>query len=216
MNMSMDTRVAKGKRAYDASSRQAKAAAQRELTLEVARARFLELGYSATTVESIAEAAGISPATIYKTYGGKAGLVRELVGRALEGEGPVPAEQRSHALRAGRDARDVIAGWGALVAEVSPRGAPLVLVLRAAAASDAEAAALYAEIDGARLERMADNARFLARGKHLRRGVSFAAARDVLWTCSSPELYELLVVRRGWTPRQLGEFVAQTMTAALL
>lgn len=81
-------------------------------------------GYTATTVGAIAEAASVSPATIYKTYGGKSGLVRTLCLRALAGDGPVPAEDRSDALRAAGDARVLIDGWGRLVTEVSPRISP--------------------------------------------------------------------------------------------
>ena len=77
------------------------------------------------------------PATIYKTYGGKPGLVRALCERALGGVGPVPAEQRSDALQAGEtDPRKVIEGWGRLTTEVAPRIAPLLLLLRDAADGD--------------------------------------------------------------------------------
>jgi len=41
-------------------------------------------------------------------------------------------------------------------------------------------------------------------------------ARDVLWTCSSPELYDLLVLRRGWSLERYGRFIADSMIAALL
>ena len=49
-----------------------------------------------------------------------------------------------------------------------------------------------------------------------RPGPALSAAIDVLWTVSSPELYELLVLHRGWTPAQFATFVADTMSAALL
>jgi AcrR family transcriptional regulator len=214
----MSARAAKrkGQRSYDSSGRQERARQQREATLEYARQLFLDLGYAATTVETIAEATGVSTATIYKTYGGKAGLVRELWARALAGAGPVPAEERSDALRTDDDPRAVIAGWGALTTEVAPRSAPLFLVLRSAAQTDREAAALLAEFEQGRLDRMADNTSYLVDGGHLRAGVTADEARDVLWTCSSAELYELLVLRRGWTPERFGTFVADTMTGTLL
>lgn len=205
----------KGRRTYDASGRQERAAQQREATLEHARRLFLDQGYVATTVESIAHAAGVSAATVYKTYGGKAGLVRELCKRALAGQGPVPAEARSDALQAATNARSVIVGWGELTAEVSPRISPLLLLLRTAAETDPEAAALYAELDEGRLARMADNAQYLVDGAHLRSGITANEARDVLWLCTSPELYELLVLRRGWTAAKFGAFVADTIAGAL-
>jgi AcrR family transcriptional regulator len=206
----------KGQRRYDSRSRRERARLQREATLDRAWDLFLHRGYAGTTVESIASDAGVSAATIYKTYGGKAGLVRELCQRALAGAGPVPAEQRSNALRTGSDPRALIDGWGALLAEVSPRVSPLLLLLRAAADSDGDAAALYAELDGARLERMTDNAAFLFEVGHLRDGVTVEDACDVLWFCSSPELYELLVLRRGWPAEKLGVFTAAMMAGALL
>jgi hypothetical protein len=51
---------------------------------------------------------------------------------------------------------------------------------------------------------------------HLRAGITLARAADVLWTCGSPELYELLVLRHGWTPRRSGRFVANALIDALL
>jgi hypothetical protein len=60
------------------------------------------------------------------------------------------------------------------------------------------------------------NARRLHRAGHLRDGITVAQAADVLWTYSAPELYELLVLRRRWTPKRYGRFVADAMINALL
>ena len=38
----------------------------------------------------------------------------------------------------------------------------------------------------------------------------------MLWFCSSAEIYEFLMVHRGWSSKQLGQFAADTMVAALL
>jgi AcrR family transcriptional regulator len=214
--MPVSSRAGKAPRTYDATGRQARARALHERTLERSRELFFEHGYVATTVGAIASAADVSPATIYKTYGGKAGLVRELCARALAGVGPTPAHERSDALRGHEDARGLVDGWGALLAEVSPRFSPLLILLRTAADTDDEAAALYAELDEDRLARMTENANFLADNGHLRDGVTREHARDVMWFCSSAEFYELLVVRRGWSAEQLGRFASGTMAAALL
>jgi hypothetical protein len=63
---------------------------------------------------------------------------------------------------------------------------------------------------------MQQNARVLARRGFLRAGVTIDRAAQIMWAYSSPELYDLFVVRRGWTPLQLGEFVASALAAALL
>jgi hypothetical protein len=37
-----------------------------------------------------------------------------------------------------------------------------------------------------------------------------------MWIYSSPELYGLLVITRGWTPARYGKFVGESLVAALL
>lgn len=205
------------RRSYDATKRQERSRHTHETLLDAALERFNEHGYAATTIESIAGAAEVSEATIYKTYGGKPGIVRALCVRALGGRGPVPAERRSDALKAiEADPRKVIEGWGRLTAEVAPRVAPILLLLRDAAAGDAAAASLHAELDRDRLVRMTENARYLADGGHLRTGIGLAHASDVLWTYSSPDVFDLLVRQRGWSLRRYSRFIAGSIAAALL
>jgi AcrR family transcriptional regulator len=217
MNMNHGTSDVKQKRAYDASRRREQARRNSARIIEVAERRFLRDGYAAPTIAAIAADAGVSPDTIYKSFTGKAGLVRAIRARALEGGGPVPAEQRSDALHVNEaDPRKIIGAWGRLTAEVAPRAAPILLLIRAAAASDPEVRALQEELDADRHRRMSDNARRLRGAGHLRAGITLAQAADVLWTYSSPELYELLAVRRGWTAERFGRFVAEAMIAALL
>jgi AcrR family transcriptional regulator len=189
----------------------------RQRIAAAAERRFLTDGYAATTVAMVAADAGVAVDTVYKSFAGKAGLVRAIWQRALEGQGPVPAEQRSDALQGSEsDPRAVLAGWGALTAEIAPRAAPILLLIRDAAATDVEVLALRAEVDAGRMRRMVANARRLHARGHLRPGMTVAQAADVLWTFTSAELYELLVIRRRWSPARYGRFVADAMDGALL
>ncbi len=63
---------------------------------------------------------------------------------------------------------------------------------------------------------MRANARFLTDVGHLRPGVSLTQVTNVLFAVSSPELYDLLVVRRRWSLRRYTGFVATTIENALL
>jgi len=210
------TRV-KTPRRYDSTRRQERARQTRERIVLSAERRFLDAGYSAMSVAAIAADAAVSVDLIYKTFGGKPGLVRAIFQRALEGAGPVPAELRSDRLQAEEsDPRRIIEGWGRFVTEISPRGTPIVLLVRSAAATDPELVALLEEIDTSRHRRMTTNARRLHRAGHLRPGMTVREAADVLWTYSSPELYDLLVLRRGMSLEHFGRFVADAMIAALL
>jgi AcrR family transcriptional regulator len=204
-------------RRYDASRRQAQARATREQILEVARRRFLAEGFGATTVASIAGDAGVSVDTIYKSYGGKPGLVRAIYEQGLAGDGEVHAATRSDALQTTeRDPSALMRGIGRLAMEVAPRVAPVMLLIRDAAAGDPAMADLKVELDDLRLERMTHNARNLRDAGHLRHDLTIEAAGEIMWTYSSPELYELLVIVRGWSLERFGTFIADALAAALL
>jgi AcrR family transcriptional regulator len=207
----------KPKRAYDSARRQEQARQTRDAILEVARHRFLADGFAPTTIAVIAADVGVSVDTIYKAFGGKPGLVRAICQQALTGEGPVPAETRSDTLQSTEhDPRAIIRGWGALTAEVSPRIAPIMLLIRDAAATDADMASLQTEMDRQRLDRMTHNASNLATAGHLRANLTVKHAGEILWTYSSAQLYELLVVLRRWPLQRYSTFIADAMIAALL
>jgi AcrR family transcriptional regulator len=207
----------KHSRRYDSTRRREQARQTREAIIGSARRLFLRDGFTSTTVAAIASEIGVSVDTIYKTFGGKPGLVRAICEEALAGEGPVHAETRSDTLQAAEpDPRKIIQGWGRLTTEVAPRVAPILLLVRVAASADPEMASLQSEMDGQRLERMTHNARNLAAAGHLRDDVTVEQAGEILWTYSSPELYELLVLTRGWPLRRYADFIVNAMIAALL
>lgn len=183
----------------------------------MAEGRFLDHGYAGTTVADIAQEAGVSVETIYKAFGGKSGLVRSLYERGLSGRGPVAAYQRSDEMRAElTDPRAIMHEWGLLTAEVASVVSPIRLLMREAAAVDEEIAELVAHSDAERLERMHHHARFLHERGCLRGDLTVSDAADVLWVCSSVELYELLVLQRGWSTSRFAQFVADLMTGELL
>jgi hypothetical protein len=110
----------------------------------------------------------------------------------------------------------VLRGWGAFSTEVAPEVAPILLLVRGAAATDPDMAALLADAEAQHRDRMRHNARRLQRRGWLRPGIGLARATDVLCVYSSAELYELLVVKSGWPLKRYGEFVGDALIAALL
>jgi AcrR family transcriptional regulator len=217
MTMEQKSGTVNTRRRYDSSGRRERARQTRDQIVDAAEALFLTGGYAATTVAAIAAAARVSVETIYKAFGGKPGLVRAIVEKGLAGEGPVPAKQRSDHIRDTEpDPQQILAAWGTFTTEIGPRVAPILTLARDAAASDPEIAALLDEISAARLERMTLNARGLSDAGHLRLGITVGEAADIMWTYSSPELYDLLVTRRGWPAERFGSFVGQALITALL
>jgi AcrR family transcriptional regulator len=205
------------KRGYDSSGRRARAQEKHRRVLDCAQRLFLRDGYAATTIAAVADEAGVSTEAVYKRFGGKAGLVREIYQGGLAGQGLTPAPERSDAMSAeGVDARSVLLDWSRLSKEVAPLVSPVVLLARAAAATDVEAQILLDEMNTQRLLRMEDNARRLRRLPGLRPGLTTKHVRDVLFTYTAPELYETLVMNRGWSLDGYADFVFHGLTGQLL
>jgi AcrR family transcriptional regulator len=207
----------KPKRRYDSTGRQAQARRNRQAILDAAQRQFLEGGYAATTIAAIAGEADVSVETIYKAFGGKPGLVRAIYDRGLAGQQPVPAFQRADELREREtDPRTIMGNWAALTSEVSAVVSPIARLVRFAAAGDPDMATLLKAHNDLRERRARHHARFLKRRGYLREDVTLAQATDILWTCTSDELYDLLVTQRGWSLPRFARWLADYMIATLL
>ena len=207
------------RRRYDASGRQARARQTREQIVAAAGLLFERDGYASTTIAAVAREANVSPETIYKGFGSKGALLGAAVGASIRGDTEATSLRRRPAIGAIRDEPDPrrqLEMYGSLLAQINPRLAPLVRVMREAGAADPEIAGMLAQLKADRLDGMREFAAVLAGRRALRAGMSTQQAADVLWTLGSPELYELLVLDRGWSPRRYGRWVAQQLAAALL
>jgi AcrR family transcriptional regulator len=206
-------------RKYDASGRQAQARQSRRAVLDAAHRLFLERGYATTTVAEVAATAGVSVETVYKAFTNKPGLVKAVFDVLVVGDDEeVPMLQRDFVRRnmAEPDPRRKLADYGDHLAATAPRISPILLVVRAAAGSDAGAAAVWEQLQAERLTGMTVFAKHLHDGGFLRDGVSKNEARDVLWTHNSVELWDLLVAQRGWSNQRFGRWIGHQLVAALL
>jgi AcrR family transcriptional regulator len=210
--------TSKDRRQYDAAGRQARAAQRRDVILEHARILFLADGYASTTVAALAAAAEVSPETIYKAFGGKPGIVRAIFERSLLGSAPSPAEERSDSAQLGAaDARSIFVRFGELSAEVAPLTAPMMRLIRdAAAGGDSAMAGLLHDVERERYERMLHNAEVLRARGFLGPGMTTEHAADVMWTYTADDLYRNLVVSRGWSLEAYSGFISKALASTLL
>ncbi len=212
----METHV-KAARRYDSTGRRAQALRTRTAILDAAERQFLEVGYGTATIASIAQEADVSVETIYKSFGSKSGLVREIYERGLKGREARRAYARSDEMREREhDPRAIMREWGRLTAEVASVVSPIRVLMRHLAVTDSEIEAVLDTAESERLARMRHHARFLKKQGHLREGVTLSEATDILWICSSLEIYELLVMRRGWSTARFARYVGNFMITALL
>ena len=207
----------KSRRPYDASNRQQQARASRSRVLATATRMFEERGYADTTMPAVARAAGVSPQSVYKAFGNKPGLLKAVFDDAMAGDDEPQTMMQREALTRVReepDPREKLRRYGRFVADTAPRHVPIQLVAHAAAGSDPDAAAIWDQLCAERLHGMTLFARGLA--EHLRDDVTVDDARDLLWAHNSPELYDLLVNARGWSPEKFGRWLSASLIAAML
>jgi len=160
---------------------------------------------------------GVSVETIYKAFANKAGLLKAVFDVSVAGDDdPVPMAERDviGQIIAEPDAARKLVLYAEHMVESMPRAAPVQLLARAAAAVDADAAAVWEQTRAELLKGMTLFAQDLERTGALQ--VPVDDARDVLWTYVSPELYELLVLARGWTVERYGTFLADGLVHALV
>ncbi len=198
---------------------QARTRLARAAVIEAARELFLERGYAATTIEAVSGRSDVPPATVYRLFSSKRGILKALLDVSIVGDdAAVPLAERPtvQSLLADPDPRDQLAGFVGVAAQINSRPAPLYRIRGRAAASDAEAATLLEELTRQRQEGQARIARSLARAKALRPGLRERDAADIIHALLSPELYRLLVVDRGWPPERYERWLSETLVDQLL
>jgi AcrR family transcriptional regulator len=198
---------------------QARTRLARAAVVEAARALFLERGYGATTVEAISELADVPPATVYRLFSSKHGILRSLLDVSIVGDdenAPMADRPQVQTLLAERDPTGQITGFVALVAQLNARIAPLYRILVSAAGTDTDAALLLDELTSRRQQGQRLIARSLARTGALRPELRERDAADIIHALLSPELYRLLVIEREWTTERYRPWLAKTLVDQLL
>jgi len=207
------------KRKYDSSRRKAQARETRSQILEAARALFLERGYAGTTIEAIAGKAGVAQETVYAVFKNKYMILHFLFNISVGGD-----EQRvrvidrpePQAILHDTDQRRQLIQFAQGMTEILSRAAPLLEIMRTAAKTEPELKGLLRRFLRERLENMKIVAEHVASNGPLRRGADKDTAGELIWTMTSPELFQLLSVDLGWSPKKYAEWLTDTLTRLLL
>ena len=206
------------KRAYDASGRQARARARRLAVVLAARDLFERDGYRPTTIAAIAAHAGVSAESVYKGFGTKAALAKEVFDLALAGDDdPVPVAERpaTLAIRDEPDVRRKIALFAAGLAQRQARSALVTILIRDGRHVDDSLAPVWAKLRDEGLAGMTALGRHLLETGQLRSGLGLGEVRDVLWNYLAIDHYERLVLSQGWPLERYERWLAEAITSAL-
>jgi AcrR family transcriptional regulator len=207
------------KRDYRSELRAAQALQTRRAIVAAASRLFIEDGYGATTIDAVAEAAGVSRKTVFTSVGGKLDLLKLALDWAVAGDDrPVAVADRDEMkhVMAQDDAVALLRGCVHVMVTITGRAAGLARALEVAAGIDPAARDLVERgqrqrLDDARM--VVDSLRAL---NALTSNLTYDEAVDVVWLAIEPALFDRLVRVRGWSATRFEEWLAQHLIAQLI
>lgn len=207
------------KRDYRSDLRAAQALQTRQSIVAAATRLFVADGFGATTIDAVAEAAGVSRKTVFTAVGGKVELLKLALDWAVAGDDQTVALSDRTAVRrwmGQADPRAVLSGLAANLTEIGARVGPLYAALEVAAGLDPAARELVEESQRRRLDDARKVARRLRDLQALTTDVTYQEAVDLVWLAMDPGLFDRLVRVRGWTTRRFQAWLVGALQAQLL
>jgi TetR/AcrR family transcriptional regulator of autoinduction and epiphytic fitness len=209
----------KPKRKYNSSRRREQARQTRRSILEASRSLFFEKGYAGTSLEAIAQEAGVAVETVYANFGSKRAILASLVDFSVVGdEEPLPLLERPQILATLQetDPLRLITAFVHDIYEIMSRMSPIFALLRATAKSEPEIGSMLESLLKERLQGMAFFVNQVANIGPLRENLSAEQAAETVWTLSSGEVFQLLIEDLGWTREQYETWLWDALTRLLL
>jgi AcrR family transcriptional regulator len=207
----------KSGRKYTSQLRQRQARATRGAVLAAATALFLERGYGGTTIELVADRAGVSKPTVFAAVGNKQELLKAVRDVAIAGEDadvPVAEQQLPRAAAAAPDLETALGLLARHLTGVADRYAGIFEVVRgAAAAGQDQIADLWRVEEEQRLIGAQHWVDLLRSKGRLRPGLSRGSAVDQVWLLMAPDNFTRLVKTRGWERRRYERWLRETIGA---
>ena len=192
-----------GKRAVAASS-------TRQRLIEAATTLIVTSGFSAVTMDDVADRAGVSRPTVYRIFGSKVGLLEAVAWNALATSGL----ERVDAARNLPEPREALASF--LIENcrmLDSAGAVLRAAVEAARHDPDLARVIDATYYGRRVESLRHLASRLADADMLRAGWVSDAVVDALMILTSVDTFEVLSQRRGLDWQHVAARLSQMATA---
>jgi AcrR family transcriptional regulator len=205
-------KVKRPRKPYRSPLRAEQLDATRRRILDAARALFGKRGYPDTTMDAIARESGLAVPTVYKNFGNKRRLLLDLIDMTINTR--VPPEYDAVISQPTSPGR--LHGLARMCVTLASGASDVISIVVSAAGSDPQLAEMMNRIAEGRRRNAALIARSLAKDRALRPGCSEGEARDVMYALAGPELYELLVIRSGWSDEQFEAWLSRTLVESLL
>lgn len=207
------------KRKYNSSRRKAQAIETHTQILEAAQKLFINRGYGGTSIESIAQEAGVALETVYSVFGNKRTILSRVFGLSIgEDDNPIPLVARSYMkeVEAERNQNRQIQMFAKRIQIIMANLAPILEVMRSAAKTEPEIAGLLRKFLDGKFQGMGYFIDCIVANGPLRKELNRFTATETVWMLTSAEVYTLLVVDRGWSSEEYTTWLAETLIRLLL
>jgi AcrR family transcriptional regulator len=201
------------RRAYKSLTRQRQAHETRERIVEATRQLLEAEGYAGMTVEAVARRAEVAVQTVYAVFGSKTGILAELLNQTTFG---ADYENTVRQVLEEKDPEKRLRGAARIARQIHDAQRTGFDLLRGAGVVAPELARLEQERERIRYEREEAMILSLRGARRLRPGLSYRAARDILWTLTGSDVYRMLVREREWSSQKYQKWLADTLVRSLL
>jgi AcrR family transcriptional regulator len=185
--------------------------ATRRAILAAAEQLFAERGFAAVTMEGIARQAGVSVATVYLYFPGKAAVVAAMAD-ALTASPDLSVEQVE---REPDPIRRLQIG-AHIIRQLNERSWLVADILRSAQGKDETLAEVWATWQQRHLDAVRRGMTALQERGALRVGLELDEAVDTFYALAGTDVYRALVRERGWSPERYEDWLFQLGCRELL
>ncbi|WP_313812742.1 TetR/AcrR family transcriptional regulator [Glutamicibacter sp.] len=206
------------RRNYDLSNRAEAARETRRRILDTTYRLLLEKGAKSLSMSGLANAAGVSPQTIYNSIGGKAEVIKACYDITIAGDdidAPLSERPAFRSIWETTESQEFFRRYSTWVSTLSNRVAPLLAALVRPGQSDPGIAAFVETIEAERRIGSTNAMKHYRERFGLPEGLTLEQAVDITWTLNSPDVYDRLVGRCGWSPEEYESWLTQQLAAAL-
>lgn len=207
------------RRRYDASGRQAAAAARRLAVVASAQRVFETHGWAGTRLQEISAGAGVSQKTVEAAFGTKAALLQAAVDYAIRGDtGATPVAQRAgvREMESATEAATFLRLHARHLRAINSRSARVAAVVEEAAPADAAVRKLWARMNRNRSYGVEWATATLLGKRGRRRGLTAERARPIFWVALDWGTYRTLTGLGGLDDDGYEEWLAAYYRRLLL
>lgn len=201
------------KRPYRSRRRREQAEETRRRILAAGRRLFVDQGYGVSTMEAIADEAGVAVQTVYATLGSKRGILLALLDE-MAADADISAMQKALAAATGDPPRQLRERL-AFTTRFYAGGADLIHIARTVSGVEPDLRDLWSEGERRRHDAAGTLVAEWAKAGALAPGMSTRDAADLFWALGGPDVFRLLITERGWSERRFKERIAAILEAAL-